>query len=217
MQLQLLFYYAGGLTATYAALTVLQSLWTQLRSPLRLLRGPRSPSWFYGMFRELISDKAASLQEELVKEYGTTFRVKGLMNVSRSTRIRYLCWTPDHGATLDRSPVYARFSCTLAHSLTFLHLSKTLYGSCKYRTHPRSRHTSRRRRPASQATAYHEPRIWSRAGARSDGAVPGKGRAVEGQVDGGDQEVGASARKEGTDQCPIMVESCYAGYYRPCW
>jgi hypothetical protein len=90
MHILLLFYYAVALTAAYAALIALQSLWTQLRSPLRLLRGPRSSSWFYGMFRELISDKAMSLQEQWVKEYGTTFRVKGLLNVSESISKHFL-------------------------------------------------------------------------------------------------------------------------------
>jgi hypothetical protein len=101
MQLQLPFYYAFGFAAIYAALKALQSLWTRLHSPLRLLRGPRSPSWLYGMSRELISDKAMSLQEGLVKEYGTTFRVKDILNVSKSTCRYYPCCTPDHNVTLD--------------------------------------------------------------------------------------------------------------------
>lgn len=50
-------------------------------SPLRDLPGPPNPNWLYGHLVQIFHVEACTLHEKWIKEYGKTFRYKGLFNV----------------------------------------------------------------------------------------------------------------------------------------
>ncbi|KAK7056049.1 cytochrome P450 [Favolaschia claudopus] len=62
-----------GAATAYGLYLVLKTLYRELTSPLRYIRGPRSTHWFYGNLKGFINDEAG-FEENLVKEYGRTWK-----------------------------------------------------------------------------------------------------------------------------------------------
>lgn len=52
------------------------------RSPLKVLPGPKSKSWFLGNFELKFDPENALPHEQWISEYGTTLSYAGLLNVS---------------------------------------------------------------------------------------------------------------------------------------
>ncbi|KAK6987515.1 cytochrome P450 [Favolaschia claudopus] len=62
-----------GAATAYGLYLVLKTLYRELTSPLRYIRGPHSTHWFYGNLKGLINDEAG-FEENLVREYGRTWK-----------------------------------------------------------------------------------------------------------------------------------------------
>ncbi|KAJ7473726.1 cytochrome P450 [Mycena galericulata] len=64
----------------YWLLHAVQFLYHEFTSPLRNMVGPRNPSFVLGNFKEMMDD--ASLPAQWRREFGRTFRLKGLFSIS---------------------------------------------------------------------------------------------------------------------------------------
>ncbi|EIN14705.1 cytochrome P450 [Punctularia strigosozonata HHB-11173 SS5] len=75
---------AGGVAVTiYTAWAILAEIRHRVRSPLRHLKGPPSPSWCYGNFGQILTGDSGTVQDSWHKQYGTTIKVHGVFNSNR--------------------------------------------------------------------------------------------------------------------------------------
>ncbi|KAG1908913.1 cytochrome P450 [Suillus fuscotomentosus] len=54
-----------------------ERVWHNLRSPLRILQGPKGTSWLYGNLKDIFKAENSVLHEQWVEQYGTTLKYKG--------------------------------------------------------------------------------------------------------------------------------------------
>ncbi|KAG1852910.1 cytochrome P450 [Suillus tomentosus] len=54
-----------------------EQVWHNLRSPLRVLQGPKGTSWLYGNLKDIFKAENSVLHEQWVEQYGTTLKYKG--------------------------------------------------------------------------------------------------------------------------------------------
>ncbi|THV01377.1 cytochrome P450 [Dendrothele bispora CBS 962.96] len=60
-----------------------KSIYANYRSPLRLLPGPKSVSWFFGNLRQIQAAENAVLHEQWTEEYGPTIKYNAFFNTLR--------------------------------------------------------------------------------------------------------------------------------------
>lgn len=54
-----------------------ERVWHNLKSPLRVLQGPKGTSWLYGNLKDIFKAENSVLHEQWVGQYGTTLKYKG--------------------------------------------------------------------------------------------------------------------------------------------
>ncbi|KAF5344274.1 hypothetical protein D9758_012335 [Tetrapyrgos nigripes] len=69
-------------TVSYGACILAVRVYHRLFPPLRFLRGPANSNLLFGNFRELADDPTASLHEKWAAEYGSAYRMHGILNSS---------------------------------------------------------------------------------------------------------------------------------------
>ncbi|KAF8147753.1 cytochrome P450 [Mycena galopus ATCC 62051] len=85
MLLKLLISISGSL-GVYGLYELLKVVYGELRSPIRLLPGPKSTHWFYGNLREIFKAENSVLHEKWVEEYGPTIKYKIFLGKPESAR-----------------------------------------------------------------------------------------------------------------------------------
>ncbi|KAJ7254987.1 cytochrome P450 [Mycena haematopus] len=70
-----------GTAGAYTLYRILRSLYRELTSPWRYLRGPPSTHWFYGNLKELMDDENSGLEERWLQQYGRTSRFQSILGV----------------------------------------------------------------------------------------------------------------------------------------
>ncbi|EJD45579.1 cytochrome P450 [Auricularia subglabra TFB-10046 SS5] len=126
----------------YAAFKFLEAIytyWTSIRSPLRVLPGPKGASWLFGHMRQLLSLENTSILYEWTAQYGDTFAIRGIFGVSerhRDQASHFLrsCWLQSslvpqrrlmnpafgHAHVRDMTPTFLEASaqlCDILHNL----------------------------------------------------------------------------------------------------
>ncbi|EAU81974.2 cytochrome P450 [Coprinopsis cinerea okayama7 len=72
-----------GAYGLYKLITFFYGEWT---SPIRILPGPPSPSWFYGNLKEIWQSEKSAVHEKWVKEHGPTITYKALFGKPEPSR-----------------------------------------------------------------------------------------------------------------------------------
>ncbi|KAJ7240063.1 hypothetical protein C8J57DRAFT_1527797 [Mycena rebaudengoi] len=71
-----------GTLAAYLLFKVVQTIYAEIRSPLRALRGPQTSHFFLGNFADIRANVGGSLEQDCVNQYGRTFRINGIFSLS---------------------------------------------------------------------------------------------------------------------------------------
>ncbi|KAJ7063670.1 cytochrome P450 [Mycena amicta] len=73
----------GGSLGAYVLYHVLRLLYSEYRSPLRHLPGPKSTHWLFGNIRDIWKAENSVLHEQWVREHGDTIKYKGFFGMTR--------------------------------------------------------------------------------------------------------------------------------------